>query len=366
MIDYKNYLTMNNNDLKKLIEHAQNILDVRQQDEIDAMMNMDKAALLKTFEQNDSRELSHKAWQAFNIYNVTFDTLDFFELLRTLPQYELKNKQKYPESYEQRLTDKAFENIDYLNYFLSKEDYRSIIIKQIGTRNPFKYVNPHNYLIVDTLIEKGLLQKPNNEILNQIKQWPNPERYTGYLEYALTNHNVVLPKEQAQEFFKQYWANCNTRLVNTLWNEYCSDIKMDLDQGVKSYSTTMYPDKAEMYANFVSTSKEHFKLGLKIFDVTIDSVSQLMNAMRKSITNDYNLNNRIDQSVVDNMVELFSYVKQNLPEARTIMESYVQDDRFAQFKKIANPMILYLQLDQDIPLSNENSQLENSVRSPKI
>jgi hypothetical protein len=354
MIDYKSYLEMDSKDLKKLMEHAENILNVRQQEECDAMMNLDKVALLKTFEQNESRELSDKAWQAFNIYKVTFDTLDFFELIRTLPQYEEKNKQKNPESYEQILIGKAFENVDYLNYFLERQEYLPIIIKDLQTGKPLKYMSENKSQVVDTLIDRGLLKKPDNEILTQISLWGQPKLFMGYLEYALTHHNVTLPQAQAQELFKRNWNHCSSGLLEILWDGYChgASFKMDMDDAVKSCSTLAYYEESKSYDNFVQLPTEYFTFALGRFDVTPEMVEKMIKSLRTVINNDYQLKGSIEESIKNNLIEIFKYVNHHLPQAREIMEKYVQDEKYPEFKKLATPMMRYLQFNQDIPMNN--------------
>lgn len=371
MIDYKNYLDLDTEDLEKLVTHAKNIIHLRIQDEVAAINACDSEALLKTFTQNTRRLLSDKAWKALDIDMIPFDKVSFFELVRTLPQYQKKNedylKDNY-QTYEQKLATKSLYDIDYLNYCLDSEEYRPFILKMIEDGDFMRYIKQEDTRMIDLLVQKELV-KPDNDIFTQINQWLqtrgyNVHHYAGYLEYAITRHDVQLPVKEAQMFFKKNWNSCSFELNTILKEQYCSDVKMNLDEAMQTYkiSVTSVNEMAN-YKDLVKTSKERFADIIGMFELTPNTVFKMMQNLRNILNNK---DNDKDGEIKYNMAQLFTHVHHHLPEAQNIITECASDDKYPRFKQLASRMMLYVQLDEEIPMNEMDDDEVNAPRSPKI
>jgi hypothetical protein len=370
MIDYKHYVNLDTEDLEKLVAHAKNIINLRVQDEVAAVTACDSQALLKTFEQNERRLLSDKAWEALDIDMIPFDKLDFFQLMRTLPQYKKKSEQYLKDNYhtyEEKLAGKSIKDVQYLSYCLDNEEYQPFVMKLIESGEFTSYLKPDDTIIVDTLVQKGLV-KPGHDVLEQINQWLqnrtyNTHHFTGYLEYVLSQHDVKLPAQDAQEFFKKNWNQCSYPLKKMLL-EQGGDVKMNLDEAMQTYTISLSTaNEMANYKDLVKASTERFAETIGMFELTSNAVSKMMQNLRNILNNKGNDSNG---EIRYNMAQLFTYVHHHLPEAQHIIEEYATDNKYPRFKQLASRMMLYVQLDQDIPVNEVDDEDVNLPRGPKI
>lgn len=371
MIDYKNYLDLDTEDLEKLVTHAKNIIHLRVQDEVAAINACDSEALLKTFTHNTRRLLSDKAWKALDMDMISFDKLGFFNLMRSLPQYQKKNEEYLSDhyyTYEQKLADKSLYDIQYLNYCLDNDEYTPFVMKLIESGDFMQNIKQDNTVIIDTLVKGGLV-KPDNNILTQINQYLqnriyNMHHFTGYLEYAITRHHVQLPVNEAQYFFKKYWNTCSFELKTILKKQYCSDINMNLDEAMQTYTISVAPvNEMTNYKDLVKTSSERFTEIINMFELTPNAVSKMMQNLRNILNNKDNDKNG---EIKYNMAQLFTHVHHHLPEAQNIIVNYTRDPKYPRFKQLASRMMLYIQLDEDIPMNDLDDDEMNAPRGPKI
>jgi hypothetical protein len=371
MIDYKSYVDMDNKDLEQWVSHAKNILNLRHQDELNAVATYDAQALSKTFEHNHRHMLSEKTWGELDVSDLPLEKMDFFDLIRSLPQYQQKNQQYFKENlatYEEKMVRNSIKNAHYMAYCLDHEDYRPLALKLINKGLPMQYLKVESPEVIDLLVQREII-KPDNNILKQISQWLEKDnyrlyQYTGYLEYAIVNCGVKLEKQDAQDFFNTNWNQCSPNLREILLRDYVDNKNIPLFKAMENYGVGYSGNKiVDNYKDLVKSNNDRFSNVLSIFSVDESDINMMMKPIR-NILNNKSGNSSNEKAVRDNMVTLFQYVHHHMPESESILELYCNDSAYPRFKNVASRLMLYIKLDQDIPQNDEEP--DGVTQAPKI
>lgn len=369
MIDYKSYVELDNKELEQLVSHAKNILNLRHQDELNAVTSYDADALKDTFENNQRRMLSEKTWKALDVSDLPLEKMAFFDLIRSLPQYAKKNEQYAKDNlatYEEKMVQNVIRNADYMAYCLDNEDYRPLALKLIEKGRPMQSLRMENTAVIDLLVQREII-KPDNNIIKNMVQWLARDNYrlyeyTGYLEYAIVHCGVTLEKEEAQAFFKINWNQCSLNLREILLRDYMDNKEIPLSEAMQNYGVGYSANKAgDNYKDLVKSNNNRFSHVLSMFSVTEDDINLMMKPIRNILNNK---NTDGDNTVKNNMVALFQYVHQHMPDSQGIFEPWCNDNTYPRFKALASRLMLYIQLDQDIPQNDEENSFVS--QAPKI
>jgi hypothetical protein len=87
-IDYDAYNQMDVKELEKIVSHAKNILNLREQKVTNAFKNKDLIALKAALKLNADQKIPRNAWEELKFNDFKYEDLEFFNFCTTLPKFK--------------------------------------------------------------------------------------------------------------------------------------------------------------------------------------------------------------------------------------------------------------------------------------
>jgi hypothetical protein len=251
-IDYDAYNNMDVKELEKIVAHAKNILNLREQKLTNAFKNKDLTALKEALKFNADQKIPSKAWDSLTFEGMKYEDLEFFNFCIKLPGYKKHDDDPFKHlSKTQHAVISSFSDKRLFKVLVSDTDYMDIIF-HLASTYAVKETTPKE--IINELIEDKFLITDKNlldQVINGGKE--------NFLEYFFDNKTYNFTKDDYKELYERTWTYLSDNLLDTIKEKYPEYKHISLSELVKPVDTHHGKDpNYERYKKFIKIEKHAF------------------------------------------------------------------------------------------------------------
>lgn len=212
-IDYDAYAKMDVKELEKVISHAKNILNLREQKIKNAFTNKDLTALKEALEFNQDQKIPKNAWEELKFNDLKYENLEFFNFCTTLPKFKENDDDPFNAlSKTQQAVIRSFSDQRLFNYFIKNPSYAKILKENA---QDFAVAKTTSKEMIEVLLSNNFLN-PNKELLDTVINSGNET----FLEYFFENNTYNFIKEDYKELYNRTWTYLSDNLLDIIKDSY--------------------------------------------------------------------------------------------------------------------------------------------------
>jgi hypothetical protein len=337
-IDYDSYTKMDIKELEKVVAHAKNILNLREQKLVNSFKNKDLNALKSALEFNVDKKIPSKAWVELNFENMKYQDLEFFNFCVNLPDYKKKDDDPFKRlSKTEQAVISSFSDEKLFNVFVNDTKYMDMIanlssIYAVEITTPKKIIKElidGKFLIVDN--------KLLNEVINTGRE--------NFLEYFFENKTYNFTKDDYKDLYERTWSYLSDHLLDMIKNNYPEYKEITLSELVQPVETAYGKDpNYERYKKFLKIDKNSFIRALNDHSFDEYVIPHLIRAF-----------NNLSPAEDDKFFSFVDIVIAKHPELIHLFKENKSLVTSGHFKKTYEKVTNYVEFQSDLPRNESNT-----------
>ena len=271
-IDYDAYNQMDVKELEKIVSHAKNILNLREQKVTNAFKNRDLIALKAALELNKDQKIPRNAWDQLQFNDFKFENLDFFNFCTTLPKFKEHDDDPMDAlSKTQQAVIGAFSDKRLFDYFIQNPTYAKILKENA---KDFAVAKTTSKEIIELLLNHKFLEA-NQDLLDTVINSGNEM----FLEYFFENKTYPFSKEDYKELYDRTWTYLSDSLLDVIKEKYPEHKDISLSDLVGPVKVNHGKDADyERYKKFLKIEQKSFIRTLNTHYFDKNTVAHLIRA----------------------------------------------------------------------------------------
>lgn len=337
-IDYDAYTKMDVKELEKIISHAKNILNLREQKITNAFKNKDLVALKEALEFNQEHAIPRKAWEELNFANMKYEHLEFFNFCTTLPKFKENDSDPFNAlSATQQAVISSFSDKRLFDYFIKNPAYVEIIKENT---QDFAVAKTTSKEMIEALLNHKFLN-PNKDLLDTVINSGNET----FLEYFLDNNTYNFNEKDYKEIYNRTWTYLSDNLLDRIKEKYPEhkDISISELVGQVSVNHGKDPDY-ERYKKFLKVDQLPFIRALNTHSFDKEVMGHLIKAFN-------NLSPKEDEK----FMAFTDLIISNYPDLIPVFKEKQSLVTSGHFKKLYEKVANYADFQADLPRNEGES-----------
>lgn len=329
---------MDQKDLEQLHLKSLKIMELREQQIIDAIHAFDINALKDALATNKDKILPPSVWNEIHISMHCLDaqSIDMFLFIKSLPQFEVQNsKTSSHTTITEQAICKAFFDQELLEFFYNSKEFSPILKKMAPL---YAFVDNVPQEVIHKLFQLKIL-KPTKKIFNRVLE----EDCFNYLEYFLDNQIYDLTQSDYKEIYLNIWSEDIPHILKKVKENLNGYNELPLATLIEKYYITRYGNVSDAginhskYVLFVGLDTEVFSGTLEVHKLTKNDFG---NCIKAFISRENNIE--------ENFHCLTQVVIKNYPDYYPILKSARGMIKSKSFLSIYNKAMQYADLNMTL------------------
>jgi len=306
-INYSSYSTLDTEDLKKIIENAQSIIEARDKSLIESIKLKNLNGLIDVLKYNSNKLFSKEVWQELQFNNMTSKDWDFFNFIVKLPQYEEMNKKLRSNNglnKTQEAIVASFADKKLFDLFMEEPNYKNLI-KDLARSHAIE--NTTSKEVINTLLEHKILLA-DKDLLNQAIS----RQKGNFLEYFIENKTFDLHHGHYAQIYEKGWSYLNDKVLDIVKDNYkgyqYNNLKRLLENLSNGFSSKAY---YEQYKQFVKLDTPIILRTLKVHEAHVEDVTELIKTFNNLSPTQNNKFMDVAQALVEKKPEFLELFKKS-------------------------------------------------------
>lgn len=330
-IDYDSYNNMDVKELEKVVAHAKNILNLREQKITNSFINKDLVALKAALEFNSEQKIPHKAWEVLDFSKMKYEDLEFFNYCIKLPKYEQHNNDAFQRiSKTNQAIISSFSDEKLFKTFMSN-DYFINDIHRLAPEYAVEITTPKE--IIKELIDNKILNTDSNlldKVVNSGKE--------NFLEYFFENKVYNLTKDNYKDLYLRTWNYLNDDLLEIIKENYPEHKDIPLSNLIKPVETHFGKDPDyEKYKKFLKIDQNSFIRALNTHHFEKEIIPHLIRAF-----------NNLAPAENEKFMVFTNFIIDNHPEFVSVFKEQKSLAASGHFKKVYEKVLNYADFQIDL------------------
>jgi hypothetical protein len=350
-LNLDSYLDMSTKDLEKINMHVKNILQLRENDILEAIKNLDKDALEKAFEFNLDKKLKPKALEMLSnvFYNkLSIEKTAFYEYVINLP--DVKNDAQLVNTLTDRMLTKAIQDTEFLDYVLTRDELKKHFHKvqrYLDSQNSIEKL--FQFGVIDLKSEPHFFDKAMKENLG------------AYLEYGENKGLLHVDENKVRDYYKEHFSYVAKPMSKYLKQFGTGNEHLSVGQ-------LMLMEKNDPESNIIQEGNEILKQGFKniikgetyCFEFLIQNQKMDTVCINHTVVNFNNLFHSSDNknAFIEKLSILANEIYQNYPEFIEYFETSINEMNQPKSKAAANMILEKKRLETAITEKDNNKKVK--------
>jgi hypothetical protein len=342
-IDYDAYNQMDVKELEKIVSHAKNILNLREQKVTNAFKNKDLIALKAALKLNADQKIPRNAWEELKFNDFKYEDLEFFNFCTTLPKFKENDDDPFNAlSKTQQAVLGAFADKRLFDYFIAIPTYAKIL-KEYA--QDFAVAKITSKEMIELLLSHKLLEA-NKDLLDTVINSGNDI----FLEYFFENKTYPFSKEDYKDLYNRTWTYLSDSLLDFIKEKYPEHKDISLSDLVGPVKVNHGKDADyERYKKFLKIEQKSFIRTLNTHNFDKNTVAHLIRAFNNLAPAENEKFMAFTDLIISNHPDLIPVFK----EQKSLVTS-------GHFKKIYEKVANYA--DFQIDLERKETQPSNRMK----